>query len=107
MAGECTDVTRPEKCALQWATEANKHICSYVLRDGENTGNDSGDQCGWVWHGPDDLSLEYYDGAVPIIEDLVLKSGKRLGAWINELAAQRAAAGENFRVQGGEGEWEL
>jgi hypothetical protein len=35
--------------------------------------------------------LEYYEGAVPIVENQVKLAAMRLGAWVNGLAAQRAA----------------
>lgn len=99
-ASECVDISTPEKCALAWAGEANKFVCSYVLKDGENLGPDQGeDDCQWEWHGPEDVSLEYYDGAVPIVEEQIAKAGYRLGQWINALADERASMkrmGVNF-----------
>ena len=44
-----------------------------------------------------DLAEGYYDGAVPIVEDLIAKAGRRLAAWINALAAQGAATVEEDR----------
>lgn len=89
---ECIDIKTAEKCALAWAGEANKFICSYVLKDGKNLGPDMDDEhCQWEWHGPEDVSKEYYQGAVPIVEAQIAKAGYRLGAWINALAKQRAA----------------
>jgi hypothetical protein len=38
-----------------------------------------------------DLSGDYYDGAVPIVDELVSKAGARLGAWINALSASAQA----------------
>jgi hypothetical protein len=113
IAAECTDVTTPEKCAVKWATEANKFICSYVLKDGTNNARaKEEDNCHWNWSGPDDVSLEYYEGAVPIVESQIKRAGMRLGAWVNGLAAERAAVmkaglegGGHLKVQGGE--WEL
>ncbi|KIX08665.1 uncharacterized protein Z518_03322 [Rhinocladiella mackenziei CBS 650.93] len=91
VARECVDISKPEQCALKWAGEANSFICSYVLKDGVNLGQDEDeDDCEWDWHGPADVSKEYYEGAVPIVEDLVYKAGWRLGQWINALAEQRA-----------------
>lgn len=56
--------------------EANKIVCSYVLKDGENLGPDQNEEdCQWEWHGPADVSKEYYEGAVPIVEDQVAKAG--------------------------------
>ena len=56
------------KCALEWAEEANGHVCSYVLAHDV--------------HGQD-LAGGYYKGAVPIIDDMVCKAGKRLAVWMN------------------------
>lgn len=81
--GSCTDISTPEDCALVWAGEANKEVCAYVLKDDvEGVENQ-------------DLSGEYYDGAVPIVEELIAKAGYRLGAWLNALAeASQAGEGE-------------
>lgn len=92
LAAECVDIGTAEKCALKWANEANAFICTYVLKDGKNLGRDRDeDDCRWEWHGPEDVSKEYYEGAVPIVTDQVAKAGWRLGAWVNALAAQRNA----------------
>jgi hypothetical protein len=37
-----------------------------------------------------DLAEEYYKGAVPVIDEMVAKGGRRLGALLNALAAQDA-----------------
>lgn len=58
------------QCALEWASEANSFVCSYVMADGFKDR---------------DLNGSYYDGAVPIIDDLVGKAGRRLAAWINTM----------------------
>ncbi|OCT45251.1 Nuclease PA3 [Cladophialophora carrionii] len=92
LSEECTDISKAQKCALTWASEANGYVCSYVLKDvGTNTGPDPCEECcEWDWQGPEDLSKEYYEGAVPIVEEQVAKAGWRLGQWINGLAEQRA-----------------
>jgi hypothetical protein len=66
---ECLDDAA--ECALEWAGEANAHVCSYVLAHDV--------------HGKD-LAGEYYEGAIPIIDDMVKKAGMRLAAWINAIA---------------------
>lgn len=76
---ECDNVLNAEGCALQWATEANKYICSYVLK------NDVAGVEG------QNLAGKYYNGAVPIIDFLIGKAGARLGAWINAIAAAQSA----------------
>jgi hypothetical protein len=66
--GECVDDAA--SCALQWASESNAYVCSYVMADG---------------FADVDLGDLYYDGAVPIVDDLVAKAGRRLAAWINAM----------------------
>jgi hypothetical protein len=114
MEAECVDVTNAEKCSLDWAGKTNKLVCTYVLRDGVSSvgGKRVDDKCQWEWNGPEDVSLEYYEGAVPIVESQVKLAAMRLGAWVNGLAAQRAAMlkdgmndGEYLKNQGGQ--WEL
>jgi len=96
LTAECVDIGTPEKCALEWAGVANKYICSYVLKDGKNLGRDrNNDDCRWEWHGPTDVSKDYYQGAVPIVESQIAKAGWRLGSWINALAEQRATMKRN------------
>jgi hypothetical protein len=48
-----------------------------------------------------DLSEDYYDGAAPVVEELIGKAGRRLAAWVNALAAQGTSMVEEdrFRVQ--------
>ncbi|KAG9775159.1 hypothetical protein KCU88_g5184, partial [Aureobasidium melanogenum] len=73
--GECAiNLSDPTECALQWATEANAYVCSYVLAKDV--------------HGQDLAVGEYYyDGAVTVVNDMVGKAGRRLAAWINFIAA--------------------
>jgi hypothetical protein len=97
MAAECTDVTTPEKCSLDWAGGANKLICSYVLKG--FTKSQGTEDCP-IWKGPSDASKEYYDGAVPLVEEQIKLAGARLGAWVNGLAAERVAM-EKVRLDSG------
>lgn len=66
---EC--VTDPAECGLEWATEANAYVCAYVFAKDV--------------HGQD-LAGDYYDGAVPIVDELVAKAGRRLAVWINSIS---------------------
>lgn len=102
LTAECVDIRTAQKCALKWAGEANKFVCSFVLKDGKNLGRDrNDDDCRWKWNGPKDVSRGYYyDGAVPIVEAQVAKAGWRLGQWINALAAQRAEMKRNGIIFG-------
>ncbi|KIX04575.1 uncharacterized protein Z518_05445 [Rhinocladiella mackenziei CBS 650.93] len=65
---EC--MTDAAECGLSWASEANAYVCSYVLA--EHVGGR-------------DLGGDYYDGAIPIINDMIRKAGRRLAAWINSM----------------------
>ncbi|KAG4440570.1 hypothetical protein IFR05_003937 [Cadophora sp. M221] len=73
---ECSDVSTPDKCALQWANESNKWICKYVMKESEE----------WLEDRDNDLGEEYYDGAKPIVNELIGLAGARLGAWMNAMA---------------------
>lgn len=75
----CGDVATASTCALQWAQDANAINCQYVLKTNE-TGAE--------------LDGAYYVGAQPWIELQISKGGYRLGAWLNTLAGQAAAAAE-------------
>jgi hypothetical protein len=44
------------------------------------------------WYESHDLSLDYYDGAVPIVEYLIGKAGEKLGVYLNALV--QAAGGQ-------------
>jgi len=88
LAAECQDLNTAEKCALAWATEANAWICKMVLKD------DVADQ---------ELGGEYFNEAVPIVEELIEKAGRRLGAWINALYAQHVA----LMKEHGHSQWHL
>lgn len=86
----CTDITTPQDCALVWAGEANKQVCAYVLKDDVEGVEDQ------------DLSQDYYDGAVSIVEELIAKAGYRLGAWLNALAAASKSAEGQLENKGEE-----
>jgi len=89
---ECNDISDPQTCALGWAMEANKWICRHVLKNGVP----------WLEDQRNDLARGYYDGAVPIVDELVGKAGVRLAAWLNAIAAAQPSRG-NFLVQKADG----
>lgn len=76
--GSCTNVATAEDCALVWAGDANRYVCSYVLRDDVQGVEGK------------ELGGGYYAGAVPIVEELIAKAGYRLGEWINGLALEES-----------------
>ena len=73
------------ECSLKWANEANGYVCDYVLND---------DIDGL----PDDLGGEYYDGAIDIIDRQIKRGGRRLAAWINELAEMDLVIGMDMEL---------
>jgi hypothetical protein len=76
LADQCTDLADPNRCGIEWATEANALVCRYVLAPG----------LGWVKE--NDLGRgEYYEGAVPVVELQIARAGVRLAAWVNAIAA--------------------
>lgn len=63
-------------CSLEWAREANGWVCDYVLRDGVEGVQGM------------DLAGSYFEGAVPIVEEMVFKGGRRLAAWLDVVAQE-------------------
>jgi hypothetical protein len=76
LTDECQDLADAQTCALLWAGDANRFVCQYVLKD-DVEGVEGVDLAG-----------EYYEGAVPVIDQMIAKAGRRLGAWLNALAAE-------------------
>lgn len=75
---ECVDDAA--ECALGWADEANIKVCEYVLKD-----DVEGVQAG-------DLAGDYYDGATDIVDEMIRKGGRRLAAWLNQMAELESGA---------------
>lgn len=76
---ECANITNPNQCGIEWATESNKLVCQYVLAPGLD------------WVKDNDLGGEYYEGAVHVVELQIARAGVRLAAWVNAIAAVSAA----------------
>ena len=88
LSGECTGDAAD--CALEWAGEANKWVCEYVLKDDVEGVKGK------------DLGGKYYEGARDIIDEMVRKGGRRLAVWVKLMAEQweeDAAGGEDLFVQ--------
>lgn len=62
------------ECALKWAGEANKWVCDYVFAGGVEDVKSK------------DLGAEYFEGAAPIIEQMLVKGGRRLARWLMMIA---------------------
>jgi hypothetical protein len=73
---------------LGWAQEANQYVCDYVLAEGIEAirGKEVGEL--------------YYQGAVPIVETLLVNAATRLASCINMLAAHNS---RKRTVEGGAG----
>jgi hypothetical protein len=71
---QAVELSRSADYALAWATEANLWVCDYVLKNGTDSVMGK------------DLSGDYYEGAVLIIESLIIQSASRLAMWMNALA---------------------
>jgi hypothetical protein len=75
LTDECQDLAEAQTCALLWAGDANKFVCSHVLKDDIE--------------GVEGIDLaEYYEGAVLVIDEMAAKGGRRLGTLLNALAAK-------------------
>jgi hypothetical protein len=64
---------------VAWARETNQWVCDYVLKDGLEGVKDK------------ELSGDYYLHAVPIVEGLIARAGRRLGRLINALAEEHGS----------------
>jgi len=67
-----------EELAVRWAGETNAWVCRTVLRDGVEGVEGK------------ELSGEYFIATIHGLEELVSNAGRRLAAWINELAKEDA-----------------
>ncbi|QSZ28551.1 hypothetical protein DSL72_003049 [Monilinia vaccinii-corymbosi] len=68
---EGMDISDPLTTALGWARDANAFVCTAVMPDGAE-----------VLEGKE-LSGDYYDGSVPVIQLQVARAGYRLAAWLD------------------------
>jgi S1/P1 Nuclease len=84
-AAGCAMVRTPDVCSVVWAMESNAHVCSYVFKPSVE------------WLQTNDLSGEYYEGAVAVVEGLIAKAGVRLAAWLEACVA--ALESDRIRVR--------
>jgi S1/P1 Nuclease len=57
--------------SMIWAQDANTFVCSTVMPNGVSSVENK------------DLSGAYYQGAIPVIDELLARAGYRLAAWLN------------------------
>lgn len=84
----CIDPAKAEECALVWASEANKWMCDYVLPATYPVGFDG-----------QELSGDYFQGAVPIVDELVAKAGWRLAGYLNMIVAGKTGLEDTERSE--------
>ncbi|KAK3060461.1 hypothetical protein LTS18_008497 [Coniosporium uncinatum] len=60
--------------SMGWARDANSHVCSTVLPEGQSAVEGM------------ELDGEYYDSAIAVIEEQIAKAGYRLAGWLNTIA---------------------
>ncbi|KAI9649836.1 hypothetical protein NHQ30_002418 [Ciborinia camelliae] len=65
------DIRDPLTTALGWARDSNAFVCTTVMPDGAEALQGK------------ELSGEYYDGCVPVIQLQVARAGYRLAAWLD------------------------
>jgi hypothetical protein len=87
LAQECSDIRSPLQCIMQWAKETNSLICTFALKKGVS------------WVEKHNLGDEYYDKAVPIVEEQIARAAMRLAVWINTIAVERPSSTEPLLVQ--------
>ncbi len=86
-SAECADISNPSACSLAWARESNTWVCKFAMAKSVD------------YLEKTDLSKDYYEGAVPVVEELIAKAGARLGGWLNALAAGAQANGVRYGGQ--------
>jgi hypothetical protein len=72
---ENIDLSDPVTTALAWAEEANTFICTTVMPDGVDALVNQ------------ELSGDYYDSCVPVIQLQIARAGYRLAKWLDLIAA--------------------
>lgn len=65
------DINDAQGSAMSWASDANTFVCSDALHDGKTAYDGA------------ELSGDYYNNAIPIINEQIAKGGYRLAAWLN------------------------
>lgn len=61
----------PVSSSLIWAEEANQYVCTTVLKDGVKGVNGT------------EVSGDYYEEAVPVVQIQIARGGYRLARWLD------------------------
>ncbi|PVI04011.1 hypothetical protein DM02DRAFT_611806 [Periconia macrospinosa] len=61
----------PIASSMHWAQDSNAYVCSTVVPEGQEGVEGK------------ELEGEYYDSAIPVIQQQIAKAGVRLAAWLN------------------------
>jgi hypothetical protein len=85
--GAGSALTSLDESSLSFAMETNQWVCKYVVKQGFEALKNK------------ELSGNYYEGAVPIIENLLSKAGRRLAGRINLIAASESGGTHNWQRQ--------
>lgn len=83
-----TDVSDPIASSMVWARDANARVCDAVVPEGQEGVEGK------------ELQGEYYDAAVPVIQEQITKAGVRLAAWLNLIVTGKAGVGGYAVVEG-------
>ncbi|PMD36195.1 S1/P1 nuclease [Hyaloscypha variabilis F] len=71
---EGVDIADPVTTSLRWAEETNKYVCTTVLPTGKDGVENQ------------ELSGDYYEAAVPVIQLQIARAGYRLARWLDLIA---------------------
>jgi hypothetical protein len=72
---EGINLSDPVTTTLAWAEEANAFVCTTVMPEGASALENQ------------ELSGDYYDSAVPVIQLQIARAGLRLARWLDLIAA--------------------
>ncbi|KAJ4353912.1 uncharacterized protein N0V89_005643 [Didymosphaeria variabile] len=75
------DIKDPVASAMVWAQDANSYVCTAVIPLGQEAVEGK------------ELEGEYYDAAIPVIQQQIAKAGVRLAAWLNLIVEGKTNSG--------------
>ncbi|CAI6333132.1 unnamed protein product [Periconia digitata] len=78
------DVNDAIASSMHWAQDANAYVCSTVVPEGQEAVEGK------------ELEGEYYDAAIPVIQQQIAKAGYRLAAWLNLIVTGQTGVGGEY-----------